>query len=149
MAKKAENVAEQQNVEELDALFPGEANSPLKQDGVNFDSDLWSNAEDVSSSDREFNEFFKFQNVGDSYTGRFKGIVKPEGFEDPIALFEDYPTKGYVNVSALSVTYSIDKAFADLNPKDVSEYVYRITYHQEKEAKKGTYKDLRIQRAKV
>jgi len=127
-------------VEEGSDLLPGE-----RPPGF----DPFTDAEPVDSSDRQFNEFFKFQQPGDQYTGRFLGVIQPEGFDDPIAIFEDWPQKGYRNVSAINMSHSISAHFGDLNPDDVSQYVYRITFHQEKEAKKGTYKDLRIVRAIV
>lgn len=152
MAKKSDNTEATAPAKEA-PIFEADQKGALPTfERVESDSDvedLFQDAEDLSTSDRQFNEFFRFQNVGDSYTGKFLGIIKPEGFDDPIAIFEDYPQKGYRNVSALNVTFAIEKVFGAVEASDVADYVYRITYHAEKEAKKGTFKDLRISRAKI
>lgn len=97
---------------------------------------------------KDFDEFFQFKEEGDTYTGRFRGIVEPEGLE-PCFVFEDYPVKGYSNKVAISQYHSLKGYFADVKPEEVKDNVYRLSLHAIKDSKRGTFKDIRISKAVI
>lgn len=144
MAKKAEqaaSVAEENSA--TDQVMNAENVQDLHTDPFADAEDLdWSDAETVESS-RDFDEFLSLAQ-GESYTGKFVKPLEREN-DDPLFVFEDYPSKGYRNCRAINQYSSLRPVFTGVTPDD--NVVYRITLHRIVDIKGGkTWKDFRVQK---
>lgn len=150
MAKKAtqlEALEEAKKAPEQESAQEEKLNQDLFADFSEEDALNWNDAEEIDSG-KDFDEFLKID-VGASYTGKFVGDLPREGKDEmDLYVFEDYPSKGYKNLSAINQYSSLVKVFSGEKPSN--DIVYRITLHKVVEIKNGrTWKDFRVKKAKL